>query len=85
MLIRSSMLLIRQNPREVVQSQVLLLMKPGGQDMFDYVDKIINAFDKAEPKGGGTKSSAAPDETWWPRHYTPPNEPDPIHAQLLCS
>jgi hypothetical protein len=53
--------------------------------MFDYVDKIINAFDKAEPKGGGTKSSAAPDETWWPRHYTPPNEPDPIHAQLLCS
>jgi hypothetical protein len=30
--------------------------------MFDYVDKIINAFDKAEPKGGGTKSSAAPDD-----------------------
>jgi hypothetical protein len=29
--------------------------------MFNYVDKIINAFDKAEPKGGGTKSSAAPD------------------------
>jgi hypothetical protein len=29
--------------------------------MFDYVDEIINAFDKAEPKGGGTKSSAAPD------------------------
>jgi hypothetical protein len=29
--------------------------------MFDYVNKIINAFDKAEPKGGGTKSSAAPD------------------------
>jgi hypothetical protein len=30
--------------------------------MFNYVDEIINAFDKAEPKGGGTKSSAAPDD-----------------------
>jgi hypothetical protein len=30
--------------------------------MFDYVDEIINAFDKAEPKGGGTKSSTAPDD-----------------------
>jgi hypothetical protein len=30
--------------------------------MFDYIDKIINAFDKAEPKGGGTMSSAAPDD-----------------------
>jgi hypothetical protein len=30
--------------------------------MFDYVDEIINAFDKAEPKGGGSKSSAAPDD-----------------------
>jgi hypothetical protein len=29
--------------------------------MFDYVNKIINDFDKAEPKGGGTKSSTAPD------------------------
>jgi hypothetical protein len=29
--------------------------------MFDYVDEIFTAFDKAEPKGGGTKSSAAPD------------------------
>jgi hypothetical protein len=29
--------------------------------MFNYVDEIITAFDKAEPKGGGTKSSAAPD------------------------
>jgi hypothetical protein len=28
---------------------------------FDYVDKILTAFDKAEPKGGGTKTSAAPD------------------------
>jgi hypothetical protein len=30
--------------------------------MFDYIDETINAFDKAEPKGGGTKSSAAPDD-----------------------
>jgi hypothetical protein len=30
--------------------------------MFNYVDEIINAFDKAESKGGGTKSSAAPDD-----------------------
>jgi hypothetical protein len=30
--------------------------------MFDYINKIINAFDKAEPKGCGTKSSAAPDD-----------------------
>jgi hypothetical protein len=30
--------------------------------MFDYVDEIINAFDKAEPKRGSTKSSAAPDD-----------------------
>ncbi len=29
--------------------------------MFNYVDEILNAFDYAEPKGGGTKSSAAPD------------------------
>jgi hypothetical protein len=28
---------------------------------FDYVDEILAAFDKAEPKGGGTKTSAAPD------------------------
>jgi hypothetical protein len=28
--------------------------------MFDYVDEILTVFDKAEPKGGGTKSSAAP-------------------------
>jgi hypothetical protein len=25
--------------------------------MFDYVDEILTAFDKAEPKGGGTKTS----------------------------
>ena len=31
--------------------------------MFDYVDKIIIAFDKAELKGGGTKLSAAPDDS----------------------
>jgi hypothetical protein len=29
--------------------------------MFEYVDEILTAFDKAEPKGGGTKTSAAPD------------------------
>jgi hypothetical protein len=29
--------------------------------MFDYVDKILTAFDKAEPKGGGMKTNAAPD------------------------
>jgi hypothetical protein len=29
--------------------------------MFKYVDEILTAFDKAEPKGGGTKTSAAPD------------------------
>ena len=28
--------------------------------MFDYVEEILTAFDKADPKGGGTKSSAAP-------------------------
>jgi hypothetical protein len=28
--------------------------------MFDYVNEIISALDKAEPKTGGTKSSAAP-------------------------
>jgi hypothetical protein len=29
--------------------------------MFDYVDEILKAFAIAEPKGAGTKSSAAPD------------------------
>jgi hypothetical protein len=29
--------------------------------MFDYVGEILTAFDKAEPKGGVTKSSTAPD------------------------
>jgi hypothetical protein len=29
--------------------------------MFDYVDEIIADFDKAEPKGVGTNTSAAPD------------------------
>jgi hypothetical protein len=29
--------------------------------MLDYVDDNLAAFDKAEPKGGGTKTSAAPD------------------------
>ena len=27
--------------------------------MFNYVDEILTAFEKAEPKGGGTKTSAA--------------------------
>jgi hypothetical protein len=29
--------------------------------MLDYVDEILAAFDKTEPKGGGTKTSADPD------------------------
>jgi hypothetical protein len=29
--------------------------------MLDYVNEIIDAFDKAEPKGGGTKSTVAPE------------------------
>jgi hypothetical protein len=29
--------------------------------MLEYVNEILDAFDKAEPKGGGTKTSAAPD------------------------
>jgi hypothetical protein len=29
--------------------------------MFDFVDEILTDFNKAEPKGGGTKSSAAPE------------------------
>jgi hypothetical protein len=29
--------------------------------MSDYVNEIITVFDKAEPKGGGTESSVAPD------------------------
>jgi hypothetical protein len=29
--------------------------------MSDYVDEIIDAFNKAEPKVGGTKSSTAPE------------------------
>ena len=29
--------------------------------MFEYVEEILAAFDKAEPKGAGTKSSAAPE------------------------
>ena len=28
--------------------------------MYDYIQEILEAFDKAEPKGMGTKSSAAP-------------------------
>jgi hypothetical protein len=29
--------------------------------MLDYIDEILTAFDKSEPKGGGTKTSAAPE------------------------
>jgi hypothetical protein len=29
--------------------------------MFDYVDEILTAFDKAEPRGGGTNTNAVPD------------------------
>ena len=29
--------------------------------MLDYTDEIIDAFDKLDPTGGSTKSSAAPD------------------------
>jgi hypothetical protein len=29
--------------------------------MFNYIDEILTTFDKAEPKGGGTKTSEAPD------------------------
>jgi hypothetical protein len=29
--------------------------------MFDYILEIITAYDKADPKGGGTKTSAAPE------------------------
>ena len=35
-----------------------------GQDqitMIDFLEKFLIAFDKAEPKGGGTKTSAAPE------------------------
>ena len=28
--------------------------------MLDYIDEIIDAFDKSDPTGGGTKPSAAP-------------------------
>ena len=29
--------------------------------MIDFLDKVLIAFNKAEPKGGSTKTSAAPD------------------------
>ena len=29
--------------------------------MLEYIDEILNTFDKADPTCGGTKSSAAPD------------------------
>ncbi len=30
--------------------------------MFDYIDEILTAFDKAEPKSAGIKTTAAPDD-----------------------
>ena len=32
--------------------------------MIDFLDKFLIDFDKAEPKGGGTKTSAAPENTF---------------------
>jgi hypothetical protein len=32
--------------------------------IFDYVNEILDAFDKAEQKGGGMNSSDAPDSTF---------------------
>ena len=29
--------------------------------MIDFLDELLTAFEKAEPKGGGTKTSAAPE------------------------
>ena len=29
--------------------------------MIDFLEKVLIAFDKAEPKGGNTKTSAAPE------------------------
>ena len=29
--------------------------------MLDYIDEILNTFDKANPTGDGTKSSSEPD------------------------
>jgi hypothetical protein len=43
-------------PLSIIRFIPFLLTPP-----IDYVDKIITAFDKAEPKGGGMKTSAAPD------------------------
>ena len=34
---------------------------PAKITMLDYIDGILDAFDKADPTGGGTKSSSAPD------------------------
>jgi hypothetical protein len=33
--------------------------------MFEYINEIISAYDKADPKGGGTKTSAAPENLFW--------------------
>jgi hypothetical protein len=59
--------------------------------MFDYVDKIISVIDKAEPKGGGTKSSAAPDDLFKidkDREKLPPDKAVEFHnlvAKTPCA
>jgi hypothetical protein len=59
--------------------------------MFDYVDKIISVIDKAEPKGGGTKSSAAPDDLFKidkDREKFPPDKAAEFHnlvAKTPCA
>jgi hypothetical protein len=56
--------------------------------MFDYINEIINAFDKAEPKGGGTKSSAAPDDLFKidkDREKLPPSKRLPVEFHNLVA
>ena len=37
--------------------------------MIDFLDEVLVAFDKAEPKGGGTKTSAAPENLFKVNEY----------------
>ena len=37
--------------------------------MIDFIDEVLIAFDKAEPKGGGTKTSAAPENLFKVNEY----------------
>ena len=65
--------------------------------MIDFLDKVLIAFNKAEPKGSVTKTSAAQwtkvarnyhrvrlcsFTTWWQRLYIPPNKPGRTLARL---